>query len=390
MPTFNYTARDKQGRTIAGSMDATSDREVAGTLREQGLLPQRISTASQIARSEGLGDFLTRAFLPVSLGTRMFLFRQLATMLHAGMPVGQALSSIASHTRNKRICRALSEVHEHVVAGGKLSEAMRRYPWLFGDLELALIESGELAGGMDRAAAQAADYLEKQLEVRRKFSRATFYPKALLLAVILIPPLPALILDGFQAYLNAVLKTAVPLVLLSLTIWIVFRIALQSPGFARMWDGFKLGIPGIGGNVRKFALAKFARAAAVLYAAGAPMAQSVETAAAASGNRFVGKRLAATSSALRNGADLHSALSDSKVLTPLLEEMIATGQMTGNVDEMMNKIAEYYEAEAESGMDKLAVVIGIVAFLLVALYIGVTVIGGYSSLGGIYGREMGN
>ena len=384
LPVFDYSARDNQGRTVAGTLDAASDRDVARTLRERGLLPQHIREVSRRGESSSFGELLARAFLVPSLASRMFLLRQLATMLHAGMPMGQAIASIADRTRNRRLRAVLLDAQQHVMSGGPLSEALARHSWAFGALEMALIKSGELAGGMDKSAAQAADYLEREIEVRRKFSRATFYPKMLVLACVFIPPLPVLILGSPEAYLRIIFHTTLPIMIVAGIVWAVLRVALQSPPVAEAWDTVKLAIPGIGGNVRKFALAKFARATAVLYAAGAPAAECVEVAAAASGNRYIGGRMARTAGAVRDGQDLHSALSQSKVLTPLVEQMLATGQMTGDVDAMLNKVAEYYEAEAEAGMDRLAVIVGIVAFLAVAFYIGAIVVAGYSKIGSAY------
>lgn len=322
-------------------------------------------------KSSQVGQLLAKAFLRPSLSTRMFILRQLANMLHAGVPLGQAIGNIRRRTRNRLMRKMLLDAEQVVTSGGLLSDGLSRHTSAFGPLEMALIKSGELIGRLDMSANQAADYLQKEIEIRRNFSCATFYHKVLLVAFVLIPALSVLVLDGPAAYLRTVIGESLPLVLGVGIPWAILRIALQLDPVALVWDACKLRIPGIGGNVRKFALAKFSRATAALYAAGLSPAECIETAAAASGNRYIGSRIAATAGAVRHGQDIHTALCRSGVFTPLVEDMISTGQTTGDMDEMLNKVGEYYEAEAEAGMLRLALYTEVAPFLLALLYVGI-------------------
>ena len=256
-----------------------------------------------------------------------------------------------------------------------MSEALRRYPWLFAPMHLALIEAGETSGGLDRAAGQVANYVEKDLDVRRKMSRGTLYPKLLLLLAPLILNLDEWVVGSLNSYLSKVGHQIVPLLVAVLAVWLVFKIAVQIPAVAYAFDALKLFVPGIGGVVRKFALAKFARSAALLYDAGAPIGPSIELAADASANAFIATRLKTAVPALRRGVDLHTALSETGALTGTVEDMLAAGQVSGNVDAMLNKVGEYFEAEAEAGMDRTILIVGIGVYLLVALYVGFQIVG---------------
>jgi len=380
LPTFTYSAKDRDGRTAAGTIDAESAQEAARALRERGLTPQRIRERSP---SRSFTEILERAFLSPPIALQMLFFKQLATMLSAGMSVSEALGKMANRSGLRRLRRPIAEVEGQVAAGGRLSDGLGRYPWIFGGLPLSLMEAGEISGGMDRAAEQAATYLEKDMEIRRKLSWGTFYPKAVLVVALLILKfIPFPITHGPLGFLREHMLSIIALGFLA---WLLVRAVFRAPGVARGWDLVKLGVPGIGSVVRKFALAKFARAVAVLYAAGVPIARCVELAAEATGNNAIRDRLATAVGPLRNGVDLHTALSRTGGLTDIVQDMVSTGQITGNLDTMLNKTAEYYEAEAEAGMHKTIVVVSIVVLLIAAALIGYLVIMFYS---GLYGQEM--
>ena len=376
LATFRYSAKDANGQTVIGTLAAGSEQEAAGALREQGLVPQKIAEESAAHASASFGELLSRVFLGPPLARQMFFFQQLATMLSAGMSVGNALERIAGRIRG-RLRRPVVEAQEHVTAGGRLSEVLDRYPWLFSGLPVSLTQAGEETGGLDRAARLAAEYLEKEINIRRKFSRATLYPKLLLLVVFLIATLPLPVLNRPVVLLP---MSPVSVLIIALILWLVLRIALQFPAIAAAFDAFKLVIPVIGGTVRKFALAKFSRAMAILYSAGIPVSNCVETAARASGNQAISKSLAAAAGPLRQGVGLEAALTRTGALTSLAGDMVATGEVTGNLDEVLGKVADYYEAEAESSMDKMALISGVVGFVLVAIIVGYAVISAYERL----------
>ncbi|MDO8684441.1 MAG: type II secretion system F family protein [Armatimonadota bacterium] len=371
MPAFSYSAKDKQGKTIIGTMEANSVQEVARALREQNLLPQRISAHSVRRNTLSFRNWLLKVFLGPPLAAQMFLYKQLGSMLYSGMSLSQALTTIVDRGRNKRLQQAIIDARDHVMAGGKLSEALGRYPWLFGGLQLSLIEAGESSGMLDKAMAQISGYLDKEIETRRKLSGVTFYPKAAVLLAFVILKLPLPFLVEALGPLRHLPEICIGI---GLALWITFKLAMQIPEIAIGWDGFKLYCPGIGSMVHKLALVKFARATAALYSAGLPIARCIETAAAASGNAAIGRKLATAAPALRDGVDIYTALTNTGALTYMVQDMVSTGQMTGNLDEMMQKVAEYYEAEADASMGKLMIIVLIGTLLAAAALAAVILI----------------
>lgn len=380
-PTFNYSAKDREGKTVTGAMEANTDGEVAGTLRERNLLPIRISTSMSLPEIPQ-GHFFERVFLSPPLGHQIYFFKQVATMLSAGVPLADALRKIASRNRGGRLRKAILDAEQHVSSGGRFSEALGRYPWLFGRLQLSLIEAGENSGLLDESISQAAEYLEKELALRRKMSAATLYPKLSLVMALLLLKLP---IPMLQQLLGSLTRLPEIILVVCVVLWLVFKLSAQCRPFAYGWDVFKLAIPGLGSLLRKMALIKFARALAALYRAGVPLAASVELAAGASSNHFITDRLEKAAPLLRNGVDPVTALTRTGVLTDLVQDMLSTGQMTGNMDGMMEKVAEYYESETDSGLTKLTIVIGVLVLLAVAVLIGAIVIkfwaGMYGSMG---------
>jgi type IV pilus assembly protein PilC len=381
-PTFNYSAKDREGKTVTGTMEAGSDSEVAGALRERHLLPNRISVSRGVPSIPN-GHFLERILLSQPISEQIYFFKQVATMLSAGVPLADAMRKIVSRSQGGRLRGAIMDAEQHVSSGGRLSEALGRYPWLFGRLQLSLIEAGESSGLLDQSISQVAEYLEKELASRRRMSAATLYPKiALVMALALLKlPIPLL-----QQALGPLTHLPEVLIAIAIVVWLAFRLSVQSQPLAYAWDAAKLSFPMIGSLLQKMALIKFARALAALYSAGVPVATSVELAAGASSNAFISSRLSRAAPLLRNGVDPLTALSRTGALTDLVQDMLSTGQMTGNLDGMMEKVAEYYESETESGLHKLTIVIGVLALLIAGIITGVIVITFYAGVYGAMGK----
>lgn len=321
----------------------------------------------------------------------LFFFRQLSAMLGAGVPYAQTLHTLKGQTNDGRLKRVIEEMKVNVEAGRPASTAMQRYPEVFGPMMVSLFRVGEQTGGLDQSLQQMAQYLEREIELRNLYRRVTFYPKLVLFfAVVIALGTNAIIASlGKQGGLNSPLtQPAVLVVLVPLLIglFLFFRVGLANPKVRGGFDQFVLLIPYLGKTLHQIAMARFGRAMGALYKAGVPIPEAIRLAADASGNEAVRARIYPAVDRLRDGGTLTPALQQTGAFSPIVMDMMATGESTGNLDLMLNKVAEYYEGESVVRSQQLGHVVGVAVYALVAIYVGYMVISFYSGyLGGVMG-----
>jgi type II secretory pathway component PulF len=241
---------------------------------------------------------------------------------------------------------------------------------------------------LDVMANRIADYLEKELEVRRKLKRETLYPKIVLFVAGCVILLLGFLKSGSQGFFGMV-TFAATVAGGAFTLWWLARYLNQFPAFGAGWDHVKLLIPGPGGVTRRYATARFTRALGTLYAGGVLLPRAVETAARACGNRAIGQRLLDCAPAMNTGGGLTAVLETSGLLSPIAVQMARTGEQTGSLDTMMDKVADYLESEADAKAHQLAVFAGVGALLLAALVVAYIAISFYTGMIGSVTREGG-
>ncbi len=304
----------------------------------------------------------------VPLPALAMMFRQFATLMDAGVPISQAMATLAQQTNQPRLKTILRECAEQVNQGGQLSSVLERYPSTFTGIQIELIRAGETSGMMDRMANRIADYIEKEIEMRRRLKRETLYPKIVLFVAGLVILLLSFLQAGAQGLMGRIVFAAI-VGGAAFGIWWLGRFLNQLPAFGEAWDHIKLWIPGIGGVVRRYATARFARALATLYSGGVLIPRAIEASARACGNRAIGQRLLANAPALNTGEGISSVLERSGLLSPMAVQMARTGEQTGNLDAMMEKVADYLESEADVKSHQLAVFAGVAALFVAALVV---------------------
>ena len=420
MATFTYSARDNNGNSLSGLIEAGDQREAAASLREQGLWPLRIDPAAPSAATAVMPPppaFATAAVpLPpqqskpsatmfataaasaptsrpsedrigaqsridaapflvgVPLPDLAAFYEQLSTLQNAGVPVVQALSTLAKQSRNSRLRSILEEAAQSVAAGNPFSLTMARYPNVFNSIQLEMIRAGETSGMLELMCRRLAEYLHREVEIRRRLQRETLYPKMVLSLAACVVVLLTFIKSGAQTAIGRV-EFGIGVLVVGFGLWWLGRYANQFPAVGAAWDHIKLLIPGPGGVARRYATARFTRALGTLYAGGVLLPKAVEIAARACGNRAIGERLLATVPMLHQGHGISGMLASSGLLSPIAVQMAQTGEQTGNLDGMMNKVADYLESEADVKSHQLAVFSGVAALLLAAavvLYIAIT------------------
>lgn len=384
MPTFRYVAQTQDGREVRGTVQARSRLEASDTLRKEGywlleLYAEPEPTTPLHATHQKVWQPL---FGGIPLKTQALFFRQLATMLSAGVPLYQALDTLGNQRVHPRLRRTILEIKNAVLSGERIAEAFDRYPALFSPIVRAVIRVGETAGVLERTLRQIADYLENELELRRLLSRVTFYPKLVLFFAILIPGIvPALItIVGGQGgqpvgqVLTEITLRYLKILGVVFAVWAVYRLAMQSRTLRVAWGVFLVSLPWIGFTYKQLALARFARALSALYGAGIPLSQAIRYAADACGNDYLTERLKPTASKLEAGRGIAESLREARVLPDMVMDMVATGENTGEIGFMMDKVAEYYEEEGKLRSHQAGYVFGILVFLGVAIYVAILVI----------------
>jgi len=387
---YRYIARDLSGREVEGKLEAPSPAEVAKILREKGLFP---ITIEPVKRFSLKFDFQLGR---VRLKEVVIFTRQLTAMIGAGIPLPSAIGALCQQMKNKKFKQILEDVKEQVETGVKFSDALKKYEKVFGRLYISLVEAGEATGELDLMLERWATFAEKILELRRKVVGAMVYPGVVLtfavgimfvLLVKVVPTFAAMFresnvelpaLTAFIIALSDFMKAHVGLIILGFIAFVVvFRLLLRIEKFRYYWDAFKLRIPLVGPLFRKVAMARFARTLATMIKSGVSILESIDNVARTSGNKVIEEALMTIKNEVAEGALLSEALSKTKIFPPMLIEMVSAGERTGNLDTMLDKIADFFEEEVDAAVNALTSVMEPIMLIVIGGMVGVIVVALY-------------
>ncbi len=346
------------------------------------------------------GAFIYPLVSGLTLKDLVAYYNQFATLISAGLPLYQALVGLESQTNNRKLREATFAMMQHVQHGGKLSEAMSRYPTIFPEMHYAMISAGEQGGMLEQVLRQLSSYVEHELSIKRLLRGETLYPKLVLLACFLIigsPPLhgqmPAvslLVLGSlgkepytFANYLHDTVGFAMVLLAPVLILYILFRLFLFNiKGVREAYDTVKTTIPALGTIVKGFALARFMRTFSALYKSGFTMSSALSIAGDSAGNVLLRNAAHNAVDHAEHGGLVSDALAKSGMVPAMALNMMRTGESSGNMEDMLNKAADHYEEESKLKARVAALVFSVAMLLLVGLLVGITVLnfyGGYAS-----------
>lgn len=395
--TFAYKVRDRTGKVSRGHIEASSPELAARALRQRGLVPLRVARR----RSGGLQREITIPGLGRRVRQRdLVLFtREFAAMVNSGLSLIKALSVLVEQTSSPALCAILEAVKTDVEEGTSLSAALERHTRVFGRLYVAMVKAGEAGGVLDETLNRLADMLEAGMNLRSKVKAALAYPAVvgILIGVIttgmivfVVPifegmyadlgegatlPFPTLVLVHVSEIVRGwwlVLTVLLALVVLG------FRQARRTPSGRLAWDTLKLRLPVFGTLFRKTALARFARTFSVLSRTGVPVLQTLDIVGETSGNARIERALAEVKASVREGQSLARPLARHDVFPPMVVQMMTVGEETGSLDDMLGKVADFYDREVEDLVNALTslieplliVAMGItVGGILIALYL---------------------
>ncbi|NLT34622.1 MAG: type II secretion system F family protein [Gaiellales bacterium] len=395
MATYEYTARPPQGSPVKGIIDGASKMAAAAELRRRGLTVLALDE-KRTSLFAGLDEKM-QSMSRIKLRDKVVFSRQFATMIGAGLAILRALYVLESQTQNARFKHIISLVKADVEAGLPISDAMEKHPAAFDRLYVSMVRAGETGGVLDVTLDRLATQLEKQDSLQRTVKSAMAYPTligvfsilVLIGMILFIIPIFADMFDQLGGELPGLTRAMVGIsdflkgwwfVIIPCVVGLVLglRYLKRTPQGAAAWDRFKLHIPmRIGEIVQKLAVARFSRTLATLASSGVPILQSLDITGKTAGNVVIERAMEQTKAKIRGGESIARPLEEAKVFPPMVTHMIAIGEETGALDNMLHKIADFYEDEVDAVIKQLTSILEPVMMIFVGGMVGVIVISMY-------------
>ena len=392
--TYEYAVRDKAGKVVKGRIEANNATAVANRLKTMGMAPISVTEVqvSGLQKEISIPGLSNR----IALKDLAVMARQLATMITAGLSILRALSILADQTENQALAKILQQVRSDVETGSALSSSLAKHKDTFPPLMINMIKAGEVGGFLDQVLVSIAENFEAEVKLRGKVKSAMTYPVVVFVIAILavtgmllfIVPIFAKMfkdLGGDLPALTQVLVTMSDILKISIVPTIIGLVAFvgwwgknkNTPAVRDKWDPLKLKLPIFGQLTQKIAISRFTRNFGTMIHAGVPILQALDIVGATSGNVVIERAVKSVQESVRTGQALTAPLSQHPVFPPMVVQMMAVGEDTGALDQMLEKISDFYDQEVEATTDALTSIIeplmiavlgGIVGFMVIALY----------------------
>lgn len=374
MGFFAYRGRNGRGELIEGRLEANDSSAVADQLFSTGITPVDIRPAAPAVAAPEVGQLLQRYFRPqVTIVDLMLFSRQLYTLLKAGVPIMRALAGLEEAADNPTLKSVIADLRTSLDSGRELSAAMQRHPEIFSPFYVSLVRVGEMTGQLEAVFLRLFDHLVFEKDIRERIRSALRYPIfvlsamaiALVLINIVVIPAFAKLFQGFNAPLPLMTRILIgisdatvaywPLILILLVgLWLGFRVWRATPAGRYAWARTKLRLPVAGKIINKATLARFARSLALAIKSGVPMVQGLSTVAIVVDNDYMAAQINQMRESVERGESVLRAAVSVQVFTPVVLQMIAVGDETGELDDLMQEIAEMYEREVDYEVKTLA------------------------------------
>jgi type IV pilus assembly protein PilC len=400
---FSYTASDNEGKTVKGSAEAIDRQALIGNLHKQGLKPV-------IIKGEGANTKVGKHH-HVKIKEVVIFTRQLSTMVSAGVPLVRSLSTLQAQAQGKAFKAVVGGIAKDTESGISLADSFSKYPDVFSEVYINMVRAGEAGGILDDILKRLATQLEKDASMKKKIKSAMMYPMVIGgitmvaffgIMIFVIPKIATIITDlggpdaKLPIYTQILLDMSafaqdnyvVVIVGLSLTIYTVRRY-IKTPRGKYQFHSLLLHIPIIKGIILKIAVARFASTFAALMGAGVGVLDSLEVTGGAIGNKVIEAELKDAAQQVKNGKQLSEPLSASPHFPPIVSQMLAVGEETGQIDTILAKVADFYEEEVETVIDGLTAIIEPLMIVVLGSIVGViaaSVMGPIASLS----KNIGN
>jgi type IV pilus assembly protein PilC len=412
MPRYAYVALDSRGQESTGSVEATSSNEAIGQLRQAGYFPTSVyeegkdGPDARTARRSTIAPRTARKSLAkreitlfqrkkVKPKTLMIFTRQLATLIDSGLPLLRSLNVLAKQERDRVLKKTINQLAESVQSGGTFSEGLAQHPVIFNDLYVNMVKAGELGGVLELVLGRLAEFQEKAAKIKNKVAAAMVYPViVMVLAVAIMAFLLVFIVPKFEAIFHDMLgdkpMPAVTLfvigvsrfiqnhwlVLLGLIIVSVagYKFAARTKAGRSIIDRFKLRLPLFGSLIRKTAVSRFSRTLGTLVTSGVPILQALNITRETAGNTVIANAILQVHDSVKEGESIVQPLEASGAFPPMVVSMIDVGEETGQLPEMLLKIADVYDDEVDNSVAALTAALEPIMIIVLAVVVMTIVI----------------
>jgi general secretion pathway protein F len=396
MPVYEYKALSPRGKKVTGILDADSPRAARMKLRADGYYPveiqfggkEDVSTSTSIRIPSVLS-----VFRRVRHQERASLTRQLATLVGAGIPLVGALDTIIQQTSHRSLRKALVDIRESVMGGNPLAAALSNHRWLFSDLYVNMVHAGESSGALDAVLNRLADLLERSAKLKNRVQSALFYPITMMAigGVVLIFLLTHVVPIVTKLFTEAKQQLPLPTTILIVSsnfliqwwpvliggvvaLAILLHRFLATPAGRMYWDRLKLRLPLVGSLYRKLIIARFSRTLGTLLEGGLPLTSSLAIVQHVINNAFMARYVESAIQDVNEGEELTVPLGKSRAFPPMVIQMLAAGERSGAMEEMLLKIAEAYEDEVDNTISALTSLLEPFLILAMGLLVGFIVL----------------
>ncbi len=369
MPTYRYTAMDAGGKIIAGRLESESLETVRGRLDE---LRYHILNIKEAGAARGSASGLMSRMQPVKLRDMVMFSRQFATMIDAGLSVVKCLDILQQQSRNPKLKEVIGTVKHDVAGGASLTDALAKHPRVFSPLYINMARSAEAGGILDQVLNRLAGFLEKEQEMRGKVKSAMTYPAVVFIfSILMLMGLVFFVLPKFKVIFETMqlklpLATRVMLgisdagrqywfifLALAVGLFVAYKIYGRTERGAMLIDRVKLTLPVFGDLVMKTCISRFARTFGTLISSGVPVLRALEIVSETAGNRVLADTINRARASIKEGEKISAPLYSSRVFPIMVTQMIAVGEETGRLDQMLLKVSDFYDTEVDATLKSL-------------------------------------
>lgn len=387
---FLWEGKTRQGNVQKGEISANNKEEVTALLRKQNITPVNVTAKSREIK-------LSFGEPKVTDKDVVILTRQLATMIDAGLPLVQCLEILGSQTENKTLAKVIVQVRSDVESGATFADALKKHPKVFDNLYVNMVAAGEAGGILDTILQRLAAYMEKFAKIKRQIKSAMIYPSVILfvaiavvalLLVVVVPMLAEMFKEAGQALplptriviaISDFLKSWGGLILLLSLVGGIFGIKKwrKTDNGLRTTDRIAMKIPVMGSLIIRVSVAKFTRTLGTLMTSGVPILEGLIIVAKTAGNKIVEEAIMQTRQSVSEGKTLAEPLTKAKVFPAMVTQMISVGEATGALDNMLNKIADFYDEEVDSAVAALTSMLEPMLMIFLGTTVGFVIIAMY-------------
>lgn len=392
MPLYRYTGRNQQGKLVKGKFQSTSKDAALELILAKGIMPTDINEKVEVNTFIKFSDFFT----PQVQTTELVTFtRQIYSLMKAGVPILKALTGLAESTHSIFLSTALFNILSNMKNGYSLSAAMALHPRIFSPLYISLVQVGENTGQLERIFLQLSTYVEQEVETKRRIKNAIRYPSFVLIflsiAMVILNIYVVPVFSNMFAKFNAELPWSTKILIMTSNLFVnywvgmlvallgviaVSRLWLKSRNGAYQWDKLKLSLPIVGSIIERSLLARFSRSFAMMLSAGIPLNNALYLIAFAVENHYLKDKILTMRTDIEAGTTLLKTAINANLFTPIVLQMIAVGEETGQVDELLNESADFYERELDYDLKRMSaklepVLISVLGGMMLILALGI-------------------